>query len=53
MAHISAKKYGHHTILRWYHTNLGLLYMMVPSDWQGNFLGGFTSIYSVPALGSL
>ncbi len=23
-------------ILIWYHTNLGLLYMMVPSDWYGN-----------------
>jgi hypothetical protein len=38
MAHILAKKYGHHTMLRWCHTNLGLLYMMVPSDWQGNFV---------------
>ncbi len=36
--HILAKKYGHHTILRWCHTNLGSLYMMVPSDWQGNFV---------------
>ncbi len=38
MAHILAKKYGHHTTLRWCHTNLGSLYMMVPSDWRGNFV---------------
>ncbi len=32
----SVKKYGRHMILIWYHTNLGSLYTMVPSDWYGN-----------------
>ncbi len=36
MACMSVKKYGHHMILRWCHTNSGVLYMMVPSDWYGN-----------------
>jgi hypothetical protein len=36
MAHMSVKKYGDHMILRWFPTNLGLLYTMVPSDWHGN-----------------
>ena len=32
----SAKKYGDPMILRWSHTNLGLLYTMVPSEWSEN-----------------
>ncbi len=32
----SAKKYGEHMILRWSHTNLGPLYMMVPSERSEN-----------------
>jgi hypothetical protein len=36
MACTSVKKYGHHMILIWCHTNLWLLYMMVPSDWYRN-----------------
>ena len=36
MAHMSVKKYGDHMILRWFPTNLGSLYTMVPSDWHGN-----------------
>ncbi len=32
----SVKKYGHHMILIWCHTNLGSLDTMVPSDWYEN-----------------
>ena len=32
MLFYSAKNYGEPMILRWYHTNLGPLYTMVPSE---------------------
>ncbi len=35
-AFLFCKKYGEPMILRWSHTNLGLLYTMVTSEWSEN-----------------